>query len=238
MKLQFKFWEYLEESDKVNIWQRLTSFLQCLYQLYAKALVLVKIIYKTRGDFSHAYRTHSRRAFIPVKNTCSVTLPRQVWALAPCSRRACHTFFAWLRARRAWFHFRRCSWNLSLFKCIFLTFPFRLEALPHMQQGMSIVQYHFTDDIIASSSPKFLSILEECFKGCRYHLSLVMLYTSSRKRRDTLPSAPSNLALNTSRDGVSNTSLGCLFQHLTALSVKNFPLTSSPTAHLPPIFSH
>lgn len=49
------------------------------------------------------------KSFYPCGNASSVTLPRQVWALAPCSRRACHTFFAWLRARRAWFHFRRCS---------------------------------------------------------------------------------------------------------------------------------
>jgi len=37
-----------------------------------------------------------------------------------------------------------------------------------------------------------------------------------------LPRAPSNLILNTSKDGASTTSLGSLFQHLTTLSVKNF----------------
>ena len=43
-----------------------------------------------------------------------------------------------------------------------------------------------------------------------------------------LPRAPSNLALNTSRDGRGIHSLsGQLFQHLTALSVKNFPLISN-----------
>uniref|UniRef100_A0A8C2T2L6 P53 and DNA damage regulated 1 n=2 Tax=Coturnix japonica TaxID=93934 RepID=A0A8C2T2L6_COTJA len=39
--------------------------------------------------------------------------------------------------------------------------------------------------------------------------------------------APSNLALNTSKDGASTTSLGSLFQALTTLLVKNFPLTSN-----------
>lgn len=63
----------------------------------------------TQGNLCHADRRYSKRAFIHVENASSVTLPRQVWALAPCSRRACHTFFAWLRAKRAWFHFRRCS---------------------------------------------------------------------------------------------------------------------------------
>ena len=38
-----------------------------------------------------------------------------------------------------------------------------------------------------------------------------------------LPRAPSNLVLNASRDRASTTSLRSLFQHLTALSVKNFP---------------
>ena len=43
-----------------------------------------------------------------------------------------------------------------------------------------------------------------------------------------LPRAPSNLALNTSRDGWGIHSLsGQLFQHLTTLLVKNFPLTSN-----------
>ena len=42
-----------------------------------------------------------------------------------------------------------------------------------------------------------------------------------------LPRAPSNLALNTSRDRASTTSRGSLFQHLTTLLVKNFPLTSN-----------
>ena len=40
-----------------------------------------------------------------------------------------------------------------------------------------------------------------------------------------LPGAPSNLTLNTSRDGAS-TSLGSLCQHLTTLSVKNFIMSS------------
>ena len=43
-----------------------------------------------------------------------------------------------------------------------------------------------------------------------------------------LPRAPSNLALNTSRNGWGIHSLsGQLFQHLTTLTVKNFPLTSN-----------
>uniref|UniRef100_A0A8C2T4P3 BAG family molecular chaperone regulator 1 n=1 Tax=Coturnix japonica TaxID=93934 RepID=A0A8C2T4P3_COTJA len=42
-----------------------------------------------------------------------------------------------------------------------------------------------------------------------------------------MPRAPSNLVLNTSRDGASTTSLGSLFQGLTTLLVKNFPLTSN-----------
>jgi len=37
-----------------------------------------------------------------------------------------------------------------------------------------------------------------------------------------------NLALSTSRDEASATSLGRLSQHLTTLSVKNFPLTFDP----------
>jgi len=39
-----------------------------------------------------------------------------------------------------------------------------------------------------------------------------------------LPRAPSNLALIISRDGASTASLDSLFQHLTTLVVKNFPL--------------
>ena len=49
--------------------------------------------------------------------------------------------------------------------------------------------------------------------------------------------APYNLALNTSRDGASTTSLGSPFQHLTTLLVKNFPLTSNlnlPSFNLKP----
>jgi len=43
-----------------------------------------------------------------------------------------------------------------------------------------------------------------------------------------LPTAPSNLAFNTSTDGQGIHSLsGQLFQHLPTLSVKNFPLTSN-----------
>ena len=53
-----------------------------------------------------------------------------------------------------------------------------------------------------------------------------------------LPRAPSNLALNTSRDGWGIYSLsGQLFQHLTTLIVKNFPLTSNlnlPSLNLKP----
>ena len=49
-----------------------------------------------------------------------------------------------------------------------------------------------------------------------------------------LPRAPSNLALNTSRDewGIHSLS-GQLFQHLTTLTAKNFPLTSNlnPSLH-------
>ena len=40
-----------------------------------------------------------------------------------------------------------------------------------------------------------------------------------------MPRVPSNLALNTSKDGASTTSTGNLLQHLTTCSVKNFPLT-------------
>jgi len=40
---------------------------------------------------------------------------------------------------------------------------------------------------------------------------------------DQAAQAPSDLALNTSRDMASITSLGSLFQHLTTPSVKNFP---------------
>jgi len=49
--------------------------------------------------------------------------------------------------------------------------------------------------------------------------------------------APSNLALNTSRDGASTDSLGSLFQHLTTLIEKNFPLMSKlnlPSFNLKP----
>ena len=51
--------------------------------------------------------------------------------------------------------------------------------------------------------------------------------------------APSNLALNTYRDewGIHNLS-GQLFQHLTTLIVKNFPLTSNlnlPSFNLKPL---
>jgi len=42
-----------------------------------------------------------------------------------------------------------------------------------------------------------------------------------------LPRAPSNLAMNTTRDGASAASLGSLLQHLTTPSVKNFLLTSN-----------
>ena len=57
---------------------------------------------------------------------------------------------------------------------------------------------------------------------------------------------PSNLALNTFRDGASTTSLGSLFQHLATLIVKNFPLTSNlnlPSLNLKPfplvlLFTH
>ena len=42
-----------------------------------------------------------------------------------------------------------------------------------------------------------------------------------------LASAPSNLALNASRDEASTASLGNLFQHLTTLSVKNSLLVSN-----------
>ena len=42
-----------------------------------------------------------------------------------------------------------------------------------------------------------------------------------------LPRAPSNLALNTSRDRSSTALPGKLFQCFTTLSVKNFPLTSN-----------
>jgi len=42
-----------------------------------------------------------------------------------------------------------------------------------------------------------------------------------------LPSAPSSLALNASRDGASTASLGNLFQCVTTLWVKNFLLISS-----------
>ena len=55
-----------------------------------------------------------------------------------------------------------------------------------------------------------------------------------------LPRAPSNLALNSSRDGRGIYSLsGQLFQHLTTLSVKNFPLTSNlnlPSINFKPFF--
>ena len=37
----------------------------------------------------------------------------------------------------------------------------------------------------------------------------------------------SNLVLNTVRDGASTASVGSLFQHLTTLIVKNFPLISN-----------
>ena len=43
---------------------------------------------------------------------------------------------------------------------------------------------------------------------------------------DQLPSATSNLAFNTSRDGATTTSLDSLFQHPTNLIVKNFPQSS------------
>ena len=53
-----------------------------------------------------------------------------------------------------------------------------------------------------------------------------------------LSRAPSNLALNTSRDGRGIHSLsGQLFQHLTTLKVKSFPLTSNlnlPSFNLKP----
>ena len=52
-----------------------------------------------------------------------------------------------------------------------------------------------------------------------------------------LPRAPSNLALNTSRDGASTPSLGSLFQHLSTVSVKNFLLISRldlPSLNLKP----
>ena len=42
-----------------------------------------------------------------------------------------------------------------------------------------------------------------------------------------LPRASSNLALNTSRDGASTTSLGSLCQHLPTFSVKSYPLISN-----------
>jgi len=42
-----------------------------------------------------------------------------------------------------------------------------------------------------------------------------------------LPRASSNLALNASRDRESTASLGSLGQHLTTVSLKNFPLTSN-----------
>jgi len=42
-----------------------------------------------------------------------------------------------------------------------------------------------------------------------------------------LPRGTSNLALNVSRDVASTASLGSLFQHLTTLRVKNFPLISN-----------
>ena len=55
--------------------------------------------------------------------------------------------------------------------------------------------------------------------------------------------APSSLALNTSREGASTTSLGNLFQFLTTLTVKNFFLISNinlpsfSSKLLPPILS-
>jgi len=52
-----------------------------------------------------------------------------------------------------------------------------------------------------------------------------------------LDQAPSNVALNTSRDRASTASLGNLFQHLTTLLVKNFPLISNlnfPSFNLKP----
>jgi len=42
-----------------------------------------------------------------------------------------------------------------------------------------------------------------------------------------LPRIPSKLALNASRDGVSTTSMGNLFQHLTTLSEKKIFLISN-----------
>ena len=61
--------------------------------------------------------------------------------------------------------------------------------------------------------------------------------TSTPNTRTRLPRAPSNRALNTYRDGAATTSLGSLFQHLTILIVKNFPLTSNlnlPSFNLKP----
>jgi len=43
--------------------------------------------------------------------------------------------------------------------------------------------------------------------------------------------APSNLALNTAREGAATASLGNLFQHFTTLMVKNFFLI--PNLNLP-----
>jgi len=45
-------------------------------------------------------------------------------------------------------------------------------------------------------------------------------------KSDQVPRAPSNLALNISRDGAYTASLGSLCQHLTTLSVKFPPIST------------
>ena len=68
-----------------------------------------------------------------------------------------------------------------------------------------------------------------------HHRQATNLHISYQPR---LPRAPSNLALNTSRDGRGSHSLsGQLLQHLTTLIGKNFPLTSNlnlPSFNLKP----
>jgi len=61
---------------------------------------------------------------------------------------------------------------------------------------------------------------------------------SDTSHQSRLLKAPSNLALNTAREGAATTSLGNLFQRPTTLSVKNFFLTSSlnlPSSSLKPL---
>uniref|UniRef100_A0A669QQB0 Ankyrin repeat domain 61 n=1 Tax=Phasianus colchicus TaxID=9054 RepID=A0A669QQB0_PHACC len=125
-------------------------------------------------------------------------------------------------------------------KLLGFSYPLKLrDSQGDLPTGLLFSEFQMLKDFLLTLSQKLLPLEDIC------KITVRRIYGENNKywlktRLPTmgLPRTPSNLALNTSRDGQGIHSLsGQLFQHLTTLSVKNFPLMSNlnlPSLNLKP----